>query len=301
MVTSPEQAIGAVESQRTTGYKAVKLYEGLTPEIYAAAVKAARDRKMQVYTHVPKGMTVEEIIAFGPDSIEHFEGVSQSATTAEDQNARFMTRWATIDKERLAELASLSAEHGVWHSPTLTVIGTRYRYAADTEAFFSSSEAAYVGPGLVSWWSGSAARMGPYDEEKKQAIANQLAFVKMLYDADVPLLIGTDTPNPFVLPGFAIHDELAAFIEAGIPVDEVLRIATADAAKFLREEGQWGVVAADARADLVLLDADPREDLTTLRRPVGVMVNGFWYDAELLATEREGILKSVTKETANSE
>ncbi|TDI40436.1 MAG: hypothetical protein E2P02_16950 [Acidobacteria bacterium] len=105
----------------------------------------------------------------------------------------------------------------------------------------------------------------------------------MLYDAGVPLLIGTDTPNPFVIPGFAIHDELAAFVDAGIPVDEVLRIATADAAKFLREEGQWGVVAADARADLVLLDGDPRDDLSVLRRPAGVMVNGHWYDSAILS------------------
>jgi len=295
-VTSPEQAIGAIESQRTTGYKAVKLYEGLTPEIYAAAVKAARDKKMQVYTHVPKGMTVEEIIAFGPDSIEHFEGVSQSATTAKDEKARFTTRWANIDTDRLAEITRLSAEHGVWHSPTLAVIGTRYQYAADPEAFFASEEGAYVGPGLVQWWSGSAARMGAYDDEKKAAVANQLAFVKMLYDADVPLLLGTDTPNPFVVPGFAIHDELAAFIKAGIPVEDVLRIATADAAKFLREEGQWGVVATDARADLVLLDADPREDLSTLRRPAGVMVNGFWYDADRLAAERKNILEANAKE-----
>ena len=63
-LTTPEQAIGAVESQRATGYRAVKLYEGLTPEIYAAAVKAAKDRDMQVWTHVPEGMTVEEVVYY---------------------------------------------------------------------------------------------------------------------------------------------------------------------------------------------------------------------------------------------
>jgi len=99
-LTTPEQAIGAVESQRSTGYRAVKLYEGLTPEIYAAAVQAAKDRDMQVWTHVPDGMSVEEVIGFGVDSIEHFEGVSTAASDV-PEDAGYMTRWANADHERL--------------------------------------------------------------------------------------------------------------------------------------------------------------------------------------------------------
>ena len=283
-LTSPEQAVGAVESQRTTGYRAVKLYEGLTPEIYRAAVKAAKNRGMQVWTHVPIGMRVEEVIALGVDSIEHLDNVGDSVYAGEG-DADYFPAWANADPDRMRELAALSAEAGVWHSPTLSVIAKRYEYGADAEAFFRRDEAAYVGPGLTEWWRGSAARMGDYDDERRAAAANQKAFVKLLYDAGAPLLIGTDTPNPFVLPGFAIHDELAMFVEAGIPVADVLRIATAEAARFLREEGEWGVVAAGARADLVLLDADPREDLSTLARPQGVMVNGNWYGAESLSRE----------------
>ena len=75
-------------------------------------------------------------------------------------------------------------------------------------------------------------------------------------------------------------------------------MATADAAKFLREEGEWGVVAAGARADLVLLDADPREDLSTLRRPAGVMMNGHWYDAASLDADLAEIREAVEAEVA---
>ena len=174
----------------------------------------------------------------------------------------------------------------------------RYEYASDPDAFFDLPGAGYVGPGLSSWWRGAAERMGEFDEEKQAATENQRAFGRMLYEAGAPMLIGTDTPNPFVLPGFAIHDELEAFIAIGIPVEEVLRMATADAAKFLREEGEWGVVAAGARADLVLLDADPREDLSTLRRPAGVMMNGHWYDAAFLDAELAEIREAVEAEAA---
>ena len=297
MLTTPDQAIGAVESQRTTGYTAVKLYEGLTPEIYAAAVSAAQERDMQVYTHVPEAMTIEDVLALGVDSIEHFEGVSSAATTA-DEDARFMTRWANADPDRLWEIAEASAEAGVWHSPTFSVIAVRYEYANDPDAFFEMPEAGYVSRGLAGWWRSAVPRMGRFDEEKQIATENQRTFARMLYDAGAPMLIGTDTPNPFVLPGFAIHDELEAFIAVGIPVDEVLRMATADAARFLREEGEWGVVAAGARADLVLLDADPREDLSTLRRPAGVMMNGHWYDAAFLDEELAEIREAVEAEAA---
>ncbi len=297
MLSSPEQAIGAVESQRTTGYTAVKLYEGLTPDIYAAAVQAAQDRDMQVYTHVPEGMTIEEVLAFGVDSIEHFEGVSRAVTMAGDR-ARFMERWANADPDRMQEIAIASAESGVWHSPTFAVIAVRYEYADDPDAFFALPGAAYIGSGLAGWWRGAANSMGAFDAVKQTATDNQRAFARMLYEAGTPMLIGTDTPNPFVLPGFAIHDELEAFIDIGIPADEVLRMATADAASFLREEGEWGVVAAGARADLVLLDADPRDDLSTLRRPAGVMMNGHWYDAAFLASELEEIRAGIEAEAA---
>ena len=300
MLTSSEQAIGAVESQRTTGYIAVKLYEGLTPDVYTAAVEAAQARDMQVYTHVPEEMTIEEVLALGVDSIEHFEGVSSAATTA-DEDARYMSRWANADLDRLQEIANASSEAGVWHSPTFAVIAVRYEYAANPDEFFAMPGAGYVGPGLSGWWRGAADRMGPFDEEKQAATENQRAFARMLYDAGAPMLIGTDTPNPFVLPGFAIHDELETFVAIGIPVDEVLRMATAEAAKFLREEGEWGVVAAGARADLVLLDADPRDDLSTLRRPAGVMMNGHWYDAAFLEAELADIREDVEAEAAAAE
>ncbi len=294
MLTTPEQAIGAVESQRSTGFRAVKLYEGLTPEIFAAAVQAAKDRDMQVWTHVPDSMTIDDVIGLGVDSIEHFEGVSTAANGGSADDG-FMARWASADHDRLREIADASAKAGLWHSPTFNVIGVRYRYAADANRFLSRPESDFIGSGIKGWWRNSAERMGDFDDVKQSAVANQLAFARMLYEAGVPMLIGTDTPNPFVLPGYAIHDELAAFLDAGIPVDEVLRMATADAAKFLREEGKWGVVAVDARADLVLLEGDPRRDLSVLRRPAGVMVNGHWADAATLSQAMADLRESVAE------
>ena len=299
-ITTPEEVVGAIDSQRAVGFTAVKLYEGLSAEAYRAAVAAAKEHDLQVYTHVPGSLTVDEVIALEVDSIEHLDNIADYAYVAGDAEAPagYFRQWSNASEARLRELARLSAETGVWHSPTFAVIAKRYEYGAEPDVFFELPESGYVGPYLADWWRDSASRMTAYDDEKRRAAARQLVFIGMLYDLEAPLLIGTDTPNPFVLPGFAIHDELDAFVAAGIPVADVLKIATAEAARFLREEGQWGVVAEGARADLVLLHDDPIEDLSTLRSPAGVMVNGHWYGADRLARELAAAKERIAAEDA---
>ncbi len=240
MIDSPEQAIGAIEAQRTTGYRAVKLYEGLTPEIYRAAVQAARKRGLQVWTHTPRSMTVDEVLALGVDSLEHFNDVSQAIyPLAEGQEMPGKAaRWAGADPALMRAFAERSAASGVWHSPTYTVIADRYRHAADPQAWFARPEIDLLDPGLERWWRQSLDRMTPLNAEMRSAARNQRRLIGLLHEAGAPLLIGTDSPNPFVIPGYAIHDELAAFVAAGISRRHVLEIATREAARFLEEEGE---------------------------------------------------------------
>jgi imidazolonepropionase-like amidohydrolase len=284
-ITSPELAVGAVESQRASGWSAVKLYEGLSPETYRAAVAAAQERGLQVWTHVPMAMTVEQVLELRVDSVEHFDGVAASvhATPAEADDGRWITHWAHADPERMRSLAQTTAAAGTWFTPTFAVIARRYRYGAEAEAFFRRPEMAFLDAETRDWWRGSAERLDGYDDVYRKAAARQREFLATLREAGAPVLLGTDAPNPFVLPGYAIHDEIAEFRAAGIPAEEILRIATTEAARFLGKEGRWGVVAEGARADLLLLDADPRKDLEALRRPAGVMVNGHWRDREALS------------------
>ena len=110
----------------------------------------------------------------------------------------------------------------------------------------------------------------------------RIAMLRALRAAHAPLLIGTDAPQPFVYPGFSLQRELALHLEAGFARTEVLRVATHDAARFLHRRHEFGIVEAGARADLLLLDADPRVDLANLRHPAGVMAAGRWYDAATL-------------------
>ncbi|MEM8772307.1 MAG: amidohydrolase family protein [Pseudomonadota bacterium] len=285
-ITSVEEVEGAIEVQRAAGFKAVKLYEGLTPEIFKAAVAAAKAADMQVWTHTPGGMTYADVITLGVDSIEHMNDMApllapDGAALPSGPGSWFAT-WAMADPDKMKSMAERVAAAGVWNAPTFAVIANRYEYGADPDAFYQRPDFAYIGPGIAAWWGSSADRIGAYTDVRRDAAAKQRDMIKALYDAGAGLLIVTDTPNPFVIPGFAIHDELTAFIDAGVPVADVLKIATADAARFLGEEGEWGVIATGARADLVLLDTDPIADVSTLKDPAGVMVNGHWRDRAAL-------------------
>jgi imidazolonepropionase-like amidohydrolase len=92
------------------------------------------------------------------------------------------------------------------------------------------------------------------------------------------LLLGTDAPNPYVMFGFSIHEEMGFYREAGFSNTEILRIATLDAARFLNKAGEFGVVREGVRADFVLLAGDPESDIGVLRTPQGVMAAGRWFD-----------------------
>ena len=115
-----------------------------------------------------------------------------------------------------------------------------------------------------------------------RAHAINLAIVAALHNAGAQLLLGTDTVKPGVLPGYSIHDELSNFVAAGMSPYDAIRAGTVDAARFLNRSPDFGVIAAGRRADLVLLDGNPLEDVKNTGRILGVMAMGRWFTEEEL-------------------
>lgn len=283
-VTAPEQAAGIVESQRASGFMAIKLYELLDADSYRAAARAAKEKGLQIWTHVPGALTLDEVIGLRVDSIEHlddYEGAvrrdNAPALAPRDGISDTLQTWAQADPAKMQALAEKLAAAEVWSVPTLAVVLSRYTNAGDSDAYFARDEAQFIGPGIKGWWMGSLERTAQSAEAARAATPNIQAMIRALHGAGAGLLIGSDSPNPFVAYGYSIHDELAHFAAAGLPPEEIFRIATMRAAEFLDAEGAFGVLEAGARADIVLLDADPREDLATLRNPAAVIVNGKYY------------------------
>lgn len=291
--TNPQEARAAVEALRAAGFEAVKLYSKLDPDSYAAALEAAKAARLQVWTHVPPTMSVSRVLALAPDSIEHLDGYGRALAADAPSNASTLARWAGADQSKMAALAAETAAANVANAPTFSVNYRRFLYAANSEAFLARPEASRLEPEILDYWRARTPSLRDADAPIEEGAQMQRRFLKALHDAGAIVLIGTDAPNPFVLPGYAIHDEIADFVAAGLTPDETLRIATADAAKFLDKDGEFGSIAAGLRADFILLDDDPRRNLSTLRDPAGVMARGRWYD-------REDLRAALSADTARS-
>ena len=110
-------------------------------------------------------------------------------------------------------------------------------------------------------------------------------LIKALHDGGVTILLGSDSPQIFNVPGFSVHRELDALVAAGLTPYEALYTGTVAVARFLDSNG--GIVAEGRNADLILLDANPLEDIANSRRIHGVVLRGAWYDANDLEARIE--------------
>jgi imidazolonepropionase-like amidohydrolase len=261
------------------GYDFLKIYDGLSAETYAALVEVARAHSLPLTGHIPRAVGLDGVLAAG-QHIEHVEKIV----------------WATVghdpDTARIADIVARIARAGVHVTPTLyaqkvlTMQGT-----AEFEALFERRETRLLDAETLAWWN-SLRRTGPARPQDPASMgarmfAFQRVLVRALHRAGVPLLLGTDTPNPLVVPGFGVHDEIAALTDAGIPIYDVLRSGTVDAAAHLGLGGRMGVVAKGAAADLVLLREDPLTAPGTLREPEAVVVRGRWYHGAALRDQSE--------------
>jgi imidazolonepropionase-like amidohydrolase len=270
-----------VRQDAEAGYVAIKLYAQLRPEQFRAGVEEARARGLQVYSHVPASMTLEEVLDLRVDSIEHLDAFERSLG---GEGQGMQSRWVAAPADRFAPLAARVRESGVWQVPTLIVTLAPSRGFVDSNAADQAPELRYAQQGLLDFWHSYVARVPAGTDLAaryrvvQQAHARRVEMLRALREARAPVLIGTDAPNPYVMYGFSIHEEMGYFREAGYSNTEILRIATLEAARFMNKAGEFGVLREGARADLVLLAGDPEADLGVLRTPQGVMTAGRWYD-----------------------
>lgn len=291
-VNTPDEVRARIREHAAQGYRAIKLYQNLSPEQFRAGVEEARTLGLKIYCHVPDSMTLEEVLALRVDSIEHLEGFSR-ALGGQGEHPREL--WASVDAARMPLVAQEVVASGVWNAPTLIVNLAPTRAFADVAAAEAAPEMRYANAGLLGFWRSYIARIPAGTDlaaryrTVQQGHAQRIAMLSALREAGAPVLIGTDTPNPYVMYGFSIHDELGFFLEAGYSRTDALRVATLEAARFLGQEGEFGVLREGARADLLLLSADPEQDFAVLRQPDGVMAAGRWYDRAELSALLEGV------------
>jgi imidazolonepropionase-like amidohydrolase len=275
IVETPAQAEEAVRSDKQDGYIAIKVYNRLSKDAYTAIVAAARRQGLPVVGHAPNSVGLQGAIAARQDSIEHLDGFLPLLAP---DGSTFTTR-PSVEELQKADLKKLPAivraiqAAGSWICPTVVVYDLQRTDPAGLE------EASFVPPDVFVRY----AKMYPNHDVDPRATPQGrtvlLAIVTALHSGGAHLLLGTDTMKAGTLPGYSLRKELENFAAAGLTPYEAIRAGTADAARFLDQENEFGLVSKGLRADLILVDANPLADVKNVSKLAGVLAGGRWFTA----------------------
>lgn len=287
-VPTPEAGERAVAEQKKAGYDFIKVHEGLSPETYAAIVATAKRVGIPFAGHVTATVGLRRALEARQTSIEHLDGYLQ-AMVADDSPVPPPPSQVVlgpvlkhIDERKIPALAEATHRAGVWNDPTLTLFKLvvsddkvedllkwpelRYVPASMREAFAKQKQ--------------STAGIQAPAAERRRYLELRDRMLVALRDAGAKLLVGPDSPQFFLVPGFATHRELQSFVDAGLTPYQAVEAATRNPAEYIAEitksPRDFGTVEVGLRADLLLLDANPLASVANLSKRAGVMVRGRW-------------------------
>jgi imidazolonepropionase-like amidohydrolase len=283
-MSDPVQAEQLVESFVREGYDQIKIYNELPREVYAALFDAAAAHGIRVVGHVPFSVGIDAALAAGQYSIEHqrgydYDGVRPQALARNGgRNAERFSSWQRMSDDRMRDLVRKTVEAGTWNCPTFVV--DDMLSDTDGRAKLQRQELLrFVHPEVrKTILQNTLDDMFPEDanEALRWSFPQRYKLLKMLSDAGAGLLVGTDTMVPYLVPGYTPIDEMQHFVRAGLTPFQALSAATREPARFLGIDGESGTVGVGKRADLLLIEANPLEDLSNLWRRTGVVLHGRW-------------------------
>ena len=296
-VSSPDDGRRAVRTLIERGANFVKVGSTVPRDAYFAIAAEAKARHVPLAGHVPLGVTATEASDSGQRSIEHLDGVLLASSPDErrlrDEMQKVMNTtdfgvlWLsrvraeakaleTYDAQRAEDLTAHFLKNGTWQVPTLVL--KRATASLQDKSFTNDQRLAYIPSYLSATWGANnvlTAKYAPEDYVNDSRVLEKLLqLVGTMHHAGVKFMPGTDTSDPYIFPGFSVHDELALFVRAGMTPMEALRTATWNPAEYLGITDSAGSVAVGKVADLVFLDANPIEEIRNTQRIWAVVVRG---------------------------
>jgi imidazolonepropionase-like amidohydrolase len=293
----PAEARAAVQKQAAAGVDEIKVYSGLDRELLQAITTEAHRLGLKVVGHVAEAVYLEDAVAAGQDSIEHLHGFDKVIGKLLGEpitlkrggmgvDFQYWPRLAEVDHAELQQVLRRLAGSGVAVCPTVIVfkVGVHVRAAVAGD----SPQSEYISPLIRGIWHELWASQSDIPSVIWQSMA---AFVRELHDAGVTLLVGTDLLFPGIIPGYAVHEEMAIWQDAGIPAADVLRSATILPARFMGLDERLGTVAEGKVASMVLTRANPLEDIHNAQQIESVFLRGQYFSRadldRLLAEARD--------------
>jgi len=293
----------------------LKVYNTLSRDAYLAIASESKEARIPFVGHIPDSVTPYEASDLGQRSIEHLWGISPYLSSNPDQLKKMsaeandaddakithdlfyqvnQTILSSYDSKKAGVLFQKFVRSGTWQTPTLVVL--RSYASIHNPNLRKDPRNAYMPADLRKFWESMGGAPDPRNDEiQLRLFARDIEIVKAMHFAGVPLLAGTDTPNPYTYPGFSLHEELQLLVSAGLSPTEVLRIATLRAAEFLGVQHDFGSVEEGKVANLVLLDANPADDIRNTQKIRAVILRGKFLGREnldaLLAREKGSVAR----------
>jgi imidazolonepropionase-like amidohydrolase len=288
-VATAEQARQAVRDFHAEGYDFIKLTFFISEEVYVAAVETAAELGIRVVGHVGPQVRLARALLAG-QQIEHLDQYLEALLpeTAPTRNSLSgigiwqRPNWESlehIDESKIADLAQATAIAGVWNTPTLAFLNSSFGTGRSDREVEESPDYRFVSAevreelllGRGVFWSNP-----PPEEQRLRYVDLRNRLTRALYDAGARLMAGSDAPEWLLLYGFTLHRELESLVEAGLRPQAALEAATRNPAEWLGVLEETGTIEVGKRADLVLLRANPLEEISNTRRIEGVMLDGQW-------------------------
>ncbi len=260
-VSSPEDGRRKIRQYASEGWDLQKIHPGLTRAEYDAIADEAALRNFPIGGHVPADVGIVRALEAGQASIDHMDGYiawlggGNRDFTATD----------------LARAAEMTRRSGTWIVPTQALFNL-LRSGGDLDVLMARPENKYISNATMAQWEAAARRLTTAGNPR--VAENRQKLLKAFADGGVNLALGSDAPQIFSVPGFSIWREVEVMLEAGLKPGQILAMGTRAPGVYFMDKDMFGMIKAGYRADLVLLDRDPRTDATALFEQSLVMAAG---------------------------
>jgi imidazolonepropionase-like amidohydrolase len=301
-VPSVQSALSMVAEQKAAGYDFLKIHPGIQREVFDSLSAASQRAGIRLAGHVPLDVGLERALGARYASIDHLDGYVEAMVprnapiTAAESQFFGLNLGEHLDTTRLPALVQATRKAGVWNVPTQTLM-ENLGPALSAAALARRPEMRFVPAATLSEWAQEKSSIlretGSSAASAQRTLETRRKLIRALHAGGAGLLLGSDAPQIYNVPGFSIHRELEALVAAGLTPYQALETGTRNVAVFFGTSDQTGTVEEGKRADLVLLDGNPLTNIRNTGSRSGVMLRGRWLPQADIESRLAGIAKSV--------
>ena len=299
-VKTAEAGSEMVKAQKQAGYDFLKLHPGLTKETFAGVASTANQIGIPFAGHVSYDVGIWRAIDAGYATIDHLDGFVESLVPnieqiSEQENGIFAIYSANkADTNRIPKLMSGLRSKNIWVVPTQALAERWFAPDKDVEALRNEPEMIYMPTNTLNGWANAKKNLMSNPKYEKASVNGFIALRrKLIYECNkngVGLLLGSDAPQVFDVPGFSVHHELKYMVDAGLSPFDALKTGTVNVGKFYKNPN-LGVIKQGSVSDLVLISGNPLTNIENTKNIEGVMLGNRWMSKEYIEKELKKLVK----------